>query len=227
MTFWELVRAIARNWLILLIGAAVTVGAGAVAISDDGVFFTRTELVFLAPTSSLYPNALRTQSEDIIITAGLVAKRITGPGRVTKFASPDVTLIGLGIRDGWSLRLPDTGGQWATNFATQRLILDIVAPSREAVRDQQSHLIKRVDDVLQSLQHEEGVDAVNRITVITAPQSTTIFYVGANKVRALAMVALLGSGSTIATVIFVEYRRRRPPRGTRLQAASRESLVSR
>ncbi|MGB3375155.1 MAG: hypothetical protein WBA87_08460 [Microbacterium sp.] len=215
MTFWELVRALIRNWPILVVGAMLTAGVGLAAVSDDGVYFTRTELVFLAPSSTMYPNSLRTQSEDIIITAGVVAKRITGPDKITKFASPDVTLVGLGVRDGWSLRLPDTGGQWAANFATQRLILDIVGPSEDSVRARQDEVINRVSDELNDLQREHHVTPVNDITVMTAPRSTAIFSVGPNKVRALAMTAVLGLGATVAAVVFREYMRRR--RGQRAQ----------
>lgn len=209
MTFWELIRALIRNWLIVLIGAVLAGGTGMIVAAADGSYFTRTELVFLAPTSSLYPNALRTQSEDIIITAGVVAKEVTGPEKVTKFASPDVTLVGLGVRDGWSLRLPDTGGQWASNFATQRLFLDIVGPSEARVREQQRALIGRVESTLGALQRDHGVDPANVITMITAPESTTIFAVGVNRARALGMTALLGTGATIAAVIFREFLRRR------------------
>ncbi|WP_186806159.1 hypothetical protein [Microbacterium aerolatum] len=208
----------------MLIGAVLTAGSGLAAVSADGVHFTRTELVFLAPTSALYPNALRTQSEDIIITAGLVAKQVTGPEKITKFASPDVTLVGLGVRDGWSLRLPDTGGQWATNFATQRLFLDIVGPSEERVREQQSALIEEVDQELEALQRERGVDPVNDITMITAPQSTTIYSVGVNKARALGMTAVLGIGATIAAVIFREYLRRRRRSGSSSEDATAEAV---
>lgn len=215
MTLWELVRALIRNWPIVLIGAVLTAGTGFAAANADGSYFTRTELVFLAPTSTLYPNALRTQSEDIIITAGLVAKQVTGPEKVTKYASPDVTLVGLGVREGWSLRLPDTGGQWATNFATQRLFLDIVGPSEEWVREQQGLLIDEVDHELYALQREWNVDQANDITMITAPESTTIYAVGVNKARALGMTALLGLGATIAAVVFREYlRRRKRPDGS-------------
>jgi hypothetical protein len=197
-----------RYWALVLVGAVLTAGAGVAAVRDEGVYFARTELAFLAPTSTLYPNALRTQSEDIIDTAGVVAKRISGPAEVTKFSSPDVTLIGLGVRDGWSLRLPDTGGQWAVNFATQMLILDVVGPSREAVSNRQSELIVRVQDELDQLQRDADVDPVNDITVIPAPDTPVIYHVGGNRPRALAMTALLGVGVTIIVVLAVDRRRR-------------------
>lgn len=212
MAFWELLRALVRRWPIVLVGIIVTAAAGWCVVSDKGVYFTRTELVFLAPTSAANPNALRTQSDDVIVVAGLVAKRMSGAGEVAKFASPDVTLIGLGVRDGWMVRLPDTGGQWGTNFATQRLILDIVGPSEDVVEQRQSELTEAVMDELAALQRERGVEVINDITAIVAPETTVIYHVGGSRQRALGMTALLGGGVTVAAVLAVEItkRRRRP-----------------
>jgi hypothetical protein len=209
MTFWELIRVLARYWPIVLFGGLCTAGIGVGAISDEGVYFTRTNVAFHAPTSPVNPNAIRTQSESIIDTAGLVAKRVSGPGKVTKFASPDVTLVGLGVRDGWSLRLPDTGGQWASNFATQMLVLDIVGPSPEVVQDRQEALIQRVQRELYQLQRDAGVDPKYDITAIPAPDSTVIFHFQGNRSRALGMTAVLGVGVTISVVVAVDRRRRR------------------
>ena len=209
MTFPDLVRALLRWWPVLLIGILCTPAVGYLTISDKGAYFSRTEIVFLAPTSSLYPNALRTQSEDIIDTAGVVAKRITGPGEVSKFASPDVTLVGMGVRDGWSLRLPDTGGQWGTNFATQRLVLDVVAPDPGTVQRRQVDLVARVRGELATLQRDAGVAPVNSITVTAAPETPVVYHIGGSKYRVLGMTAALGAGLTVGTVLLLECRRRR------------------
>jgi hypothetical protein len=198
------------------VGVVCTGLAAFALLSDKGVYYTRTQIVFLAPSSSYYPNTLATQSEDIIDTAGVVAKRITGPGPVTKFASPDVTLIGRGIRDGWSLTLPDTGGQWGTNFQSQILYLEIVAPDRATVLERQTTLLKRVQDELDALQRERGVEPINDITVQAAPRSTVIYHVGGSKPRALGMTAALGVGITAAAVVLAERLGRRRPRPLRL-----------
>lgn len=218
MTLPELFRALFRFWPVLLTGLVLTPAAGYIAISGDGVYFTRTEVIFLAPTSSLYPNALRTQSEDIIVTAGVVAKIVTGPDRVTKFTSPDVTLVGMGVTEGWSLRLPDTGGQWATNFATQRLVLDIVAPSQDDVRAKQAEVLGQISDALAELQRAEDVDPVNDITAAAAPQTSVIYHVGGNRYRALGMTALVGAGVTVGVVVFLEQGRLRRRNGRGINA---------
>lgn len=209
MIIWDLTRVLLRYWAVVLVCGLCTAGAGLMAISNDGVYFTRTELAFLAPTSTTYPNALRTQSEDIIDTAGVVAKRVMGPGKVTKFAAPEVTLVGLGVRDGWSIRLPDTGGQWASNYATQMLVLDVVAPTKEGVQARQSELVRQVQKELLTLQEEAKVAPVNRISVLPAPESTVIFQVSGRRPQTLAMTAFLGLGLTITIVLAAERRRRR------------------
>jgi len=209
MTFWELLAALLRRWPILLVGALCTALAGYAVVREDGVYFTRTEIVFLAPTSSVYPNALRTQSEDIIDLAGVVAKKLVGAGEVTKYAAPEVMLAGLGVRDGWSLGLPDTGGQWGSNFATQELVLDIVAPTRERVKERQDELVDQIMTELHELQSDRGVDPINEVTAIVAPQTTIIHHIGGSRPRALGMTAALGIGATVAVVILLEHRRRR------------------
>jgi hypothetical protein len=225
MTIWELIRVLARHWPIVVVGCLCTAGIGLAAISDEGVYFTRTNLVFHAPTSNLNPNALRTQSESIIDTAGLVAKRVSGPGKVTKFASPEVTLVGLGLRDGWSLRLPDTGGQWASNFANQMLVLDVVGPSAEVVRDRQEELIQRAQQELFQLQRDAGVDPANDITAIPAPDSSVIYHFQGHRSRVLGMTAVLGVGVTISVVLAVDGRRRRREATVPSKAGANSTVV--
>jgi hypothetical protein len=209
MAFWELCRALRRHWPIVLVGAVCTTGAGVVAISDDGVYFTRTNILFQAPTSADHPNAMRTQLDDVIVTAGAVAKRVAGPGRVTKFASPEVTSVGLGVRDGWSIQLRDTGGQWATNFPVQILTLDVVGPSRDVVQQRQHDLIHQVQQDTYQLQRVVGAKPRNDITAIPAPEFSVIYHVSGNKPRALGMTTVLGVGLTIAVVLAVDRRRHR------------------
>ncbi len=204
MTLWQFFSACLRRWPIVLVGVLCTGLAVFAGMSDKGVYYTRTQIVFLAPSSTLYPNTLATQSEDIIDTAGAVAKRVTGPVPVTKYASADVTLVGIGIRDGWSLVVPDTGGQWGTNFESQILNLEIVAPDRATVLERQTTLLARIQDQLSSLQRERHVDPINDITMTTAPRSTVIYHVGGSKPRMLGMIAVLGLGVTSAAVVVAE-----------------------
>jgi len=212
MTLWDLIRAAVRRWPVLLAGAAVSLGLVYTTTLDDGVYWSRTQVVFLAPTSKAYPNALRTTSEDLIITAGVVAKAVSGPAEVTKYASPDATLIGEGTRDGWSIRLPDTGGQWAPNFAQQVLYVEVVSATAEETAARQDEIIGQIEHELERLQSDAGVAPVNTITVTTAPESTVVHHVQGSRIRAAGMTAVLGASATFALIAVLETRARRRAR---------------
>ena len=210
MTLWDLVRLALRRWPVLVVGAVVTLGVGYATTLDDGVYFSRTQVVFLAPSSAAYPNALRTTSEDLIITAGVVAKAVAGPGKVTKYASPDATLVGEGVRDGWSVRLPDTGGQWATHFNEQVLYVEVVAATPAEVADRQTAIVARITEELDRLQRDAGVAPVNDISVTVAPESTVVHQVQGSRARSVGMAGVLGVVATFAILVLVEARARRP-----------------
>lgn len=209
MALWELIRAALRSWPLVVAGAVVTLLVAYSTTLDDGVYWSRAQVVFLAPQSAAYPNTLRTTSEDIIITAGVVAKAVAGPDKVTKYASPDATLVGEGVRDGWSVRLPDTGGQWATHFAQQVLYVEVVGATPEEVDEQQSLLITRITEELHELQTGAGVAPVNEITVTVAPESTVVHHVQGSSARSVGMTGVLGIAATCTLLGLVEARRRR------------------
>jgi hypothetical protein len=219
MTLWDLIRSMLRRWPIVLVGAVLTVAVGYHAAGDRGVYWAKTKVVFLAPSSEMYPNALETTSEDVIITAGLVAKQMMGPAETLKFTSPDANLIGAGVHDGWSVKLPDIGGQWAPNFADQWLDVEVVASTPEQVELRMDELIREIDTTLARLQRTHAVRAVNDITARAAPESGVVYHVSGSRPRVLAMTLALGVGATVWTVLLLDFRtsqrRRREPLGAR------------
>ncbi|WP_206074429.1 hypothetical protein [Antribacter gilvus] len=209
MTLWDLFELAVRRWPVVLCALAITAGMGWVSIQDDGVYWSRTQVVFLAPLSEENPNALRTQSESLIITAGLVAKEVNGPGEVTKYGSPEVTLVGLGVREGWSVRQPDVGGQWAPNFNQQVLYLEVVGPTPAHIQAQQDAIFDQIAEELDILQRELEVHPVNHISVTIAPESTAIYHATGSRPRALMMTTVLCGAATVALLFALEMRARR------------------
>lgn len=206
MTLSDLFAIAWRHRAVVVVGLCVTLAAGLLAIQDRTAYWTRTEVVFLVPRNEFHPNAL-SSSESIVITAGAVAKIVLGPGRVTKYASPEATLIGAGVREGWSIGLPDNGGQWATNFDIQVLSIEAVGPSRTFVLDKVRELRGRIAGGLNDLQEGEGVSQRNRITLKASPQTPAVYGVTGSRPRALLMTGVLGAGLTLATVLALEARR--------------------
>ena len=204
MALWDLLRAMVRRWPIVVVGAILTLAAANYASQDRSVYWTRTDLVFLAPKNAQYPNALRATSEDLVITAGVVGKLVVGTRQIPKFTATDAGLIGMGVRDGWTVRLPDTGGQWAPNYTDQWLIIEVVGSDPETVRAQKEQLVEEMTAALDRVQDEYRVDKAFRMTTKEAPGSTVVYPVGGSSKRAFAVTGLLGAAATLYLVVRID-----------------------
>lgn len=212
MTLTSLLEALRRFWAIVVLGALLTAGGVYLATRSQPVYWTRTQAVFMAPSSTLYPNSLQTKSEDLIITAGLVAKRLAGPSEPLKFAGTDANLVGIPPtgEDYW-IRLPDTGGQWAPNFSDQFLLVDAVgATPADAMRNRDTALAL-ISSELSAMQREMKVAPVNDITVKTVPESSVVVPIKGSKLRAGGMAVALGAMATLAAVVALQTRASRRP----------------
>lgn len=207
MGLWELVVALIRRWPVVIVASVLAASLGFLATRDHAVYWTRTEVAFLAPPSTRYPNSLQTRSEDLIITAGVVAKRAVGAGKDLKYGSIEPTLLGTrGATDGYWIRLPDSGGQWTTNFSDQVLLIDVVGSSPERVRQLQEEAISRIRRELDILQDEQEVNRYARIAIRETPELSAISRVGGSRLRALGMILVLGGAATITVVLTLRRR---------------------
>lgn len=191
---------------MVVIGIVCTVALGALISIQQPVYLSRTEVYFLAPSSSIYPNVLRTTSLDIVVTAGAVRRRVVGNAGQIKTASPDVTLIGLRDFNGTSIVLPDNGGQWQSNYNSQVLVVQTTGSSPEDVLARQSASIDRIGAELTRLQDEQDVPANTRITLLAKPDPPSAIAYSGERRRAELMTAILGVLLTLAAVVAVERR---------------------
>lgn len=208
MTVGSLLRAMVRWWYVLLAGVLATVIGGVVVLRHEGVYWSQVDVVFLAPQSARYPNKLTTSTNDLISLAGIV-ERIISQSEDARTASSATTLVGQGIYDGYSIRLPDSGGQWAHNFERQVLDVQVAGPSAADVRARQDEVLELIDSTLVELQDQAGVAGSNRVTAQKASEIPNIYYRPGEPRRALAMTAVLGTGVTLAIIGHLELRRRR------------------
>lgn len=209
MTLWDILRASVRRWPVVLAGVVVTAIAGLLAIREPSVYYTRMQVVFLAP-SSWYQNVLQATPEAVIVTASAVVKRAIGPGSVIKFNSLDATIIGTtSASEGVWIRAEDRGGQWAPNFDTPIVVVDVVAPTAERVRELQYESIRRLQDELDKLQGELQRSNRDLITMEVAPNATVITNVRGNRARSLGATGLLGGSATLAAIVLLDWRGRR------------------
>lgn len=209
MTLWDLAIALFRRWPVLLIGALITCSFGLLSIRDDGVYWTRTEVILLAP-KAWYTNKLEVTPWEVTKATGVVVKRVVGADKTIKYASPEATMIGTSnVREGTWIRQEDDGGQWSTDFSSSVIIVEAVGPTVERTRELQEAAVNKISDTLAQLQKEWNADPHLLITSTVAPLSAVIYHVKGSKVRALGMTGVLGIGSTVGVVVMLEYRTRR------------------
>jgi hypothetical protein len=220
MTVWELLAACGRRWVIVLLGLAVTLGTLFVIDREPGVYWAQTDLIFLAPTSSRFPNSLNTSSESLINTASVVERAVSLGEDFQATSSVNVTIVDDGVRDGTMVRLPNLGGQWAPNFAQPVLDIQAVGSSARVVEERMLSMKSTIEGTLRQMQDEAAVGQENRISIQASPVNIDVKYVQGNRSRARSVALLLGTALTLAAVIVIDrYVRRRQSR-TNLAAVS-------
>lgn len=209
MAIWDVLQALWRRWYVLAGALVLGVVASYFAVTAQGVYWSRAEVTFLAPTSAINPNALRTTSSDLIIAAGAVAKRVNGNATWNQMADPAATIVGQGVLDGWSVQLPNHGGQWSRVYPRQVLDVQVSGPTAEVVRERQQTLLDRIDAELAGLQ--EGVAPTDLITTKVVPARPPVYYMHGDKARALLMVWVLVGAGVLTAIQILEPRAARQP----------------
>lgn len=192
MTSADVVNVLARRWYVVVAGLAL-VAAAIVAISTrPGVYSTQADVLFLAPKSAKNPNPIEAGSESLIATAGMVARIVAEGKDNPATASSGVTLTGEGVRQGVSIRLPNSGGQWANNFDRPALDIQVAGPSEAWVRTTLNRQIGRIDRTLYELQKDDGIPAESFITTSSSPHLAQVVYSNGRPTRAMAAILVLG-----------------------------------
>ena len=199
-----------RRWaaFVVVLGLLLTVAIAYRVVHKPGVYWAQTDVVFLPPTSGLYPNTLVSTSEGVIALAGVVGKMVDPDAIAARVVSPTVRLANQGIRHGWSVTLPNDGGQWANNFDKPLLDVQAVGSTAAEVSGTVSRLIGQINLTLSGLQAQ--VPPVDRVRTELIPSQVQVFYDPGRRLRALAASLAIG---VAATAVAAGYLRRRVARG--------------
>ena len=204
MTTEGVVGIVARRWYAVLLGLLLTATALHAVSNRDGVYSAEVDVVFLTPKSARFPNSIQQTSSSVVATAGLVERMLNGTMEKPAAASTGVTLAGQGIRQGYSLELPDTGGQWAHNFPRPVLRVQAVGPSAAWVQAEVEHQISRIADTLAEIQSQDRVRRSDWIVTSSSPASVDVAFHGGRPTLALAMTGLLGLWATLLAAVAVD-----------------------
>jgi hypothetical protein len=199
-----------RFWFVALAGALGTLGMIAVIQHTPGVYHEQVDVVFMwpqAPGNS--ENSLQYGTQTLIQTAGIVGTVVAGSPGGSQVVADTATAVGQGLRHGYSVRLPNAGGQWAYNFEDPVLRIESVGASPREVRATTRLAVIRVQNTLLRLQRDERVPNSLLLQTRLNPADPSIEYSGGSRIRAVAVTLILGYGLTIAALAGLAVRSRR------------------
>jgi hypothetical protein len=187
----------------------------------------RVSVVLLVPQDTP-GNPIASTTTSLIAATGVVARNVTGPDDGSQTVSSDLNLASTDPEPGWSLRQPSVGGQWDVNYEEPRLDVKSWGHTREQASAQMRQALTAIDDSLQHLQNERGVDESQRIRVRLSPDQPVYTIQSGSRIRSLAGTGLAGLLGTLAAVVGAERlagRRRAAARPEGAEEASSRELA--
>jgi hypothetical protein len=204
VTVGGLLSALRRRWPVLVIGLLLTLSVSFVTWRAPGVYWASMKVYFLVPATTKQPNQIAPNNNAAIQLAGLIQTEVNGGVPPRLATSPDVTLVDQGIYDGWSVLLPDTGGQWADNFPEPTLIVQASGPTPEVVRTRMYTLLDAITRLVTAHEDEAHVTASSRVNFTMSPAVVAVQYSNGHRSRALAVIVVLGLLVSLAACVFAD-----------------------
>ena len=143
-------------------------------------------------TSDDAPQLLYAAQPDLIEMAGLVARRIDAVEISGRGGDDSLSLVGLGISHGYSVTLPNSGGQWRYEFEKAELDVQIVGRSEEELAVLLHEATSRVADQMDELQDEQRVEESLRASVRRSPADPAVIMNAGRPTRAAGAALVLG-----------------------------------
>jgi hypothetical protein len=217
--------AVLRRWYVALFVLAMMVTPILEADKATGVYWSMADVVFYPPGTAAGGNPLRSDSRDIVYYAALVEKLVDGQEHNPLSDTTGARLYGTGIRNGYSVYLPNVGGQWQTEFNRAAITVEVVAETEHDVRRVLAGLVERIQKTAAERQAVMGVIPRAFITTSLSPGIAEVHYQPAEPARAAGSLVLLAAGLAVTAAVFtdnaISFRashRRREPLGKELAA---------
>ncbi len=204
MTVIDVLRALRRRWVATLACLALTALASVALTQVHPVYWSATDVRLVAPGLKSYTNALVTTTDSVIATAGLLVAEINATTPTPRFSTDQVTVVDAGITDGVLVRLPNSGGQWATNFDQPVITIQVAGPDPTTVRVATTRMVERVTALLARRQADAGVAQNQLITAYPTPAVPVVTAAYGSRGKAMLVVGLLGTTLSAGLVLFLD-----------------------
>ena len=198
ITVWSLADTVRRLWPFAVAGVTATFVGALIAATAPGVYYEQTNVVFIAPDGS----GFQPGASGLVSAAGLVESQLGDQGPLP--LSPTATIVGTGIRNGVWVRLPNDGGQWATNFDQEDLDVEVVGGNEDQVRAEMEATISEIRTLLRQDQLSVGVRPHQMIDIGLSPISPPVFYMRGSSPRAGVTTLVLGLALTLTILVMAD-----------------------
>jgi hypothetical protein len=212
-----------RSWYVVLAGVVCTLAASALVQRAPGIYHQQVDVVFTWPQPpGNGENTLQYGTATLINTAGVVSTIVAGSTEGGQVVADTATAVGEGIKHGYTVRLPNAGGQWAYNFEDPVLRIESVGSSPLEVTATTARAVAKVRSALLTLQREEHVRPAMMVQTRLNPGLPIVEYSTGSRMRALLVTWILGFGLTVAALHAAARLRRRRPAPTSPAVPERE-----
>lgn len=203
MTIWDVFTLMRRFRLLAVVMIGLTFGALVVASTPQVAAVGRARVVFLAPETD-EGNVLARTTAPLVGMAGVVARRVNEFSAIEMSVDSDVSLPTQGVRDGYSVRQPDEGGQWGTRYEEPVLDIQSTGADVDEARAAMDEAITEVLGTLEDLQDREAVPDELRIRTRLSPPEPVFTEQGGSRARAMTVTGALGMLLTIGAVLLAD-----------------------
>lgn len=206
MTTAQLLETLLRRWYVVLAGILCTWTACSALMLTPGVYGAHMDVVFVVPGGVASSNDFAF-AEPLINFAGVVERKVNDDQQSVRLSSPTAELYGLGVREGVSVALADSGGQWGSIFRSPIIRVQVVASSPEQVVSAVDGVVAKIAMTAKSIQDSSGVAEGKRISIETIPDRAQVFsYVQTrtSDVKATAAASMVGLGLTACAATLLD-----------------------
>lgn len=184
-------RAPTRRWPFAVAALAVMAGASAMVVATPPLYYARADVLFVLPEGAEDANGLIGDPGRTRYLAGVVDRTLNAERGGMEVLTTFAPLYGTGIRHGYWVHIPNSGGQWQANFDRPLLRVEIVGETPDEVLEQLSRHADRVADLAITSQEMMNIPAAAHIRTTVSPEIPRVAAIGMAKDRVVAGLALL------------------------------------
>lgn len=210
-------RSLVRRWYIALLGLLVTFAGCVVLAPGQHVYSARANVVFLWPGSVPVSPTDDTGIPALVNFAAMV--RLALPAAQSGSddgASFGGSLVGAGVRKGYAIALPNSGGQWSQSYSEPMLAIEAVDATPQDAENELKSIMRQIEQTTDDLQARLNVPSTARVTTSAPYANIDIVDGGVNagtRDRGLLALGSLGGLLSLVAAVVVDtamVRRRRP-----------------